>query len=112
VTDATSSMPQPLTVSIPHQLGREEAKRRLDSGISRLRTEFVALVTTLDCDWHEDTMSFRVNILWQAITGRVTVLDDAVHIEIDLPWLMRLIADTVRKQARERTLLMLEKPAG
>ena len=39
------------------------------------------------------------------------MLDDAVDIEIDLPWMLRVLAGTARKQARERTLLMLEKPA-
>ena len=32
-------MTQPLIVSIPHKLGRQEAKRRLDSGISRICPE-------------------------------------------------------------------------
>ena len=108
---ANSSMSQPLMVSIPHRLGREEAKRRLDSGISRLRTELGGLLTALDYHWEGDTMSFRAGGFWQAVTGRVMVLDDAVQIEIDLPWLLRLLADTVTKQARKRTLLMLEKPA-
>ena len=45
----------------------------------------------------------------QTITGRVEVMDDAVRIEIDLPWLLRLLANMIGKQARERATLMLEK---
>ena len=98
-------------VSIPHRLGREEAKGRLDYGVSRVRAELGALVTALDYRWQADTLNFRVEAFWQMVTGRIAVLDDAVDIEIDLPWMLRLLAGTARRQARERTLLMLEKPA-
>ena len=50
-------MSQPLIVSIPHSLGRQEAKRRLDSGISRLRPELAGLVSSLDYSWEGDRKS-------------------------------------------------------
>jgi hypothetical protein len=105
-------MSQPLTVSIPHKLGRQEAKRRLDSGIGRMRPELSALVSSLDYNWDGDDLNFRAVAMWQTITGRIEVLEDAVRIEIDLPWMMRLLADTVMKQVRGRGLAMLEKPPG
>jgi hypothetical protein len=103
-------MSQPLIVSIPHSLGRQEAKRRLDSGISRLRPELAGLVSSLDYSWEADRLNFRASAMWQTITGVIEVLDDAVRIEIELPWVMRLLADTVTKQVRGRGLAMLEKP--
>jgi len=105
-------MSQPLIVSIPHSLGRQEAKRRLDSGISRLRPELAGLVSSLDYSWEADRLNFRASAMWQTITGAIEVLDDAVRIEIELPWVMRLLADTVTKQVRGRGLAMLEKPPG
>ena len=33
-------MSQPLVVSIPHRLGREEAVRRLKSGLGTVRTDY------------------------------------------------------------------------
>ena len=101
---------QPLIVSIPHRLGRQEAKRRLDSGISRLRPELAGLVNTLDYSWDQDRLNFSTSAMWQTITGVIEVLDDAVRIEIHLPWIMNLIAETVAKQVRGRGIAMLEKP--
>jgi hypothetical protein len=103
-------MSQPLIVSIPHRLGRQEAKRRLHSGIGRIGPELSGLVSTLDYSWEDDTLNFRAVAMWQAISGRIEVLDDAVRIEIDLPWMMRLLGDTIVKQVRGRGLAMLEKP--
>jgi hypothetical protein len=105
-------MSQPLIVSIPHRLGRQEAKRRLDSGIGRLRPELGALVSGLDYSWDGDTLNFRASAVWQAITGRLDVLDDAVRIEIELPWMMQLLGDTIAKQVRGRGIALLEKPPG
>jgi hypothetical protein len=105
-------MSQPLVVSIPHRLGREEAKRRLDSGLGRIRPELAGLVSTLDYNWDGDNLTFRAVAMWQTIAGRIEVLEDAVRIEIDLPWMMRLLGDTILKQVRGRGIAMLEKPSG
>jgi hypothetical protein len=105
-------MSQPLIVSIPHRLGREEARRRIESGISRIRPELANLVSTFDYSWNDDTLDFTAVAMWQTIIGRLAVLDDAVRIEIDLPWLMRMLGDTIAKQVRGRGIAMLEKPPG
>jgi hypothetical protein len=105
-------MTQPLIVSIPHSLGRQEAKRRLDSGIGRLRPELGAFVSGLDYSWAEDTLNFTAAAMWQTITGRIVVLEDALRIEIDLPWIMNLLGDTIAKQVRDRGVTLLEKPPG
>jgi len=103
-------MSQPLIVSIPHRLGRQEAKRRLDSGIGRLRPELGVLLSGLDYGWDGDTLKFNASAMWQTITGRIEVLDEAVRVEIDLPWIMSLLSDTIAKQVRGRGLALLEKP--
>ena len=105
-------MTQPLIVSIPHRLGQQEAKRRLDSGIGRLRPELGAFVSGLDYHWEGDTLNFNASAMWQTITGRIAVLEEALRIEIDLPWLMNLLGDTIAKQVRERGVALLEKPPG
>jgi putative polyhydroxyalkanoate system protein len=103
-------MSQRLIVSIPHRLGRQEAKRRLDSGIGRLRPELGVLLSGLDYGWDGDTLNFNASAMWQAITGRIEVLDEAVRVEIDLPWIISLLSDTITKQVRGRGLALLEKP--
>jgi hypothetical protein len=105
-------MSQPLLVSIPHRLGRLEARRRLDSGIGRLRSELGALLSGLDYHWEGDTLNFVASAMWQRITGRIEILDDVVRVEIDLPWIMQLLRDTVAKQVRGRGVALLERPPG
>lgn len=103
-------MTDPLVISIPHRLGRAEARRRLEGGISRLRPELARHVNALDLDWQGDRLSFRARTLAQTITGRLEVLDDTVRLEIDLPWLLRLLGHTITRQIRGRGRELLEKP--
>lgn len=103
-------MTEPLVISLPHRLGRLEAKRRLEGGISRLRPELARYVNALDLDWQGDRLNFRARALTQTITGRLDVLDDRVRLEIDLPWLLRLLGRTITRQVRGRGRELLEKP--
>jgi hypothetical protein len=103
-------MTEPLLISIPHRLGRAEAKRRLDGGIARLRPELARYVGALDLDWEGDRLNFRARALAQTITGRLDVLDDSIRLEIDLPWFLRLLAHTITRQIRGRGRELLEKP--
>lgn len=107
-------MTEPLLISIPHRLGRAEAKRRLESGIARLRPELARYVNVnmLDLDWQGDRLNFRARALAQTITGRLDVREDSVRLEIDLPWLLRLLAPAITRQIRGRGCELLEKPPG
>jgi putative polyhydroxyalkanoate system protein len=105
-------MSQPLVVSIPHRLGRQEARRRLESGIVRLRPELGIFLSGLNYHWEQDTLNFTASAMWQRITGRIEVLDDTVRVEIDLPWMMRVLRDTITRRVRSRGIALLEKPPG
>ena len=50
--------------------------------------------------------------MWQRITGRIEVLDDIVRVEIDLPWIMQLLRDTIAKRVRGRGVALLERSPG
>ena len=64
----------------------------------------------LDYHWENDTLHFIASAMWQRITGRIEVLDDTVRIEIDLPWVMQLLADTVARRVRSRGIALLHGP--
>ena len=103
-------MSRPLIVSIPHKFGRQESRRRLNAGIARLRPELGVFLSRLDYHWEDDTLKFIASALWQQITGRIEVLDDAVRVEIDLPWAMQLLRDTIARRVHGRGVTLLHKP--
>jgi hypothetical protein len=102
-------MSQPLIVSIPHRLGREEAKRRLQAGLGNAQSSFGQLFAVDEATWSGDTVNFRVRSLGQAAHGRIDVLDDNVRVEVTLPWLLAKMAERLVPAIRKEGTLLLEK---
>ena len=101
-------MPQPLIVSIPHRLGREESTRRLKGGLSRA----AASVPVLQVDeerWEGERMFFRVRALGQAASGQIDVAEDHVRLEVMLPRLLQKFAEAAQTVIRDRGRLLLTK---
>jgi len=101
-------MPQPLIVSIPHRLGRDEATRRLKGGLSRA----AASVPVLQVDeerWEGERMFFRVRALGHPASGQIDVAEDHVRLEVMLPWLLQKFAEAAQTVIRDRGRLLLTK---
>jgi Putative polyhydroxyalkanoic acid system protein (PHA_gran_rgn) len=101
-------MSAPLVVSIPHRLGREEARRRLQAGLTRAAAS-VPILKVDEERWDGDHMNFRVRALGQAAAGHVDVEDDHVRVEVTLPWLMQRFADLAQTAIKNRGRLLLTK---
>lgn len=101
-------MSAPLVVSIPHRLGREEATRRLNDGLSRAAAS-VPILKVDEERWDGDQMFFRVRALGQAASGHVNVGEDNVRVEVTLPWLLQRFAEMAQVAIRDRGTLLLTK---
>jgi uncharacterized protein YpmS len=102
-------MPQPLTVEVPHQFTKEEAKSRIQDGMSQVRAQLSAFVTSIEDRWTEDQMDFRLIAVGQTVTGRIEVFDNSVRIEVHLPWILSVLGERIRGRIRQQATLMLEK---
>jgi hypothetical protein len=101
-------MSAPLVISIPHRLGREEARRRLRHGLTRAATSVPVLKVDKE-KWDGDRMVFRVRALGQAAAGHVDVEDDHVRVEVTLPWLLQRFAEVAQAAIENRGRLLLTK---
>ena len=102
-------MSEPLVVSIPHHLGREEALRRLKTGLTRARTEFGHVMTVEEEVWNGDTVTFRVRALGQSSGGTIEVQDRHLRLEVTLPWLLAKLTGRLAPAIRQHGALLLEK---
>ena len=102
-------MTKPLVVTIPHRLGRDEALRRLKSGLRGAQEKFGQFFTLQEETWIENHLQFRVTALAQTASGTIDVLDDHVRLEVVLPWLLAKVAETIQPLIRKEGTLMLEK---
>ena len=104
-------MSAPLVVSIPHRLGREEAVRRLKTGLGRAAAS-IPVMQVEEERWNGDSMNFRIRALGQIASGQVDVANDHVKVEVVLPWLLQRFAEMAQATIRKRGQLLLTKDGG
>lgn len=102
-------MSKPVVVNIPHELGRAEARRRIDEGVGRLTSQ-IGAVGEIQQDWTGDTLAFSLQAIGQTVTGKIDVLDREVRLEVNLPGIFAMIAGKVKGRLREQGQILLEGP--
>jgi hypothetical protein len=99
----------PITITIPHQLGRAEARRRIQSGFSNMLHQLPGSAGTGTEHWEGDRLTFSVSAMGQPISGSMDVLDAAVTLQVVLPGVLGLIAGGLRDRLQKAAQLLLEK---
>lgn len=102
-------MAHPLKVEIPHQLGRAEARRRIENGFQNLVHQLPGGTGTCTQRWEGDRLMFSVTAMGQTAPGSVDVRDTVVAIEIELPGLLGQIAGAFKGKLQKAGQLLLTK---
>jgi len=102
-------MSKPLVISIPHRLGKNEAIRRLKSGLGSVRTNFGHVFSVQEESWTGDQLRFRVGALGQFVSGTIDVAEDYVQLEMMLPWLLAQFAEKLSPAIQRQGVLLLDK---
>lgn len=102
-------MSEPLVVTIPHRLGKDEALLRIKDGLGRAKGEFAWLLALEQEIWEGDRLTFIAKALGQRASGTIDVYDAGVRLEVTLPWLLARFAHAVQRVVGHKGTLMLEK---
>ena len=102
-------MSDTVTVIIGHRLGKAEAVRRIKEGFARTSGQLGSMIAMEQTTWEGDTLFFRMRALGQAAAGSIEVLEDALHVEVSLPWLLAKAAKRLVPMLRKQATLLLEK---
>lgn len=102
-------MSQPFVVSIPHRLGKDEAIRRLKTGLVTAQAKLHQVLTVQEEVWSGDRLAFRIAALGHTASGTIDVFEDHARLEVVLPWLLDVIARRVQKVIERQGTAMLEK---
>ena len=94
-------MTSPVFISIPHQLGRAEARRRIEVGFGKVIRLLPGGNGTPSERWDGDRLVFSVAAAGQTVSGVIHVLDAEVKMEIELPGILRVIAGGLRQRLQK-----------
>ena len=102
-------MSDKVTVIVDHRLGKLEASRRLKEGLARANGHLGGMIAVEQETWQGDTLRFRMRALGQTASASIEVLEEALRIEVSLPWLLAKAAKRLLPILRKETTRLLEK---
>jgi hypothetical protein len=101
-------MSKPVTITIPHQLGAAEARRRIEEGFGQLIGQAGGMIKDVKQAWTGDSLTFSAQAMGQPISGVLLVMDQAVRMDIVLPGLLGVIAGKITGQVQKQGQLLLK----
>ena len=100
-----------MRVALPHELGREELRRRLNERSHEIADYLPGNMAQVATDWiEEDVMALHITAMGQNITGHITAEDAQVVFEIKLPGMLSFVEPMIEKAIRKDGAKMLEPP--
>ncbi len=103
-------MPRPVTITLSHDLGLEEARRRVRDGFDKLKGQMTGgMMFAFSESWEsDDRLAFTARGLGQTITGQIDIFPQHVRIEAMLPGLLATLAETISGRVEKQGRLLLE----
>jgi putative polyhydroxyalkanoate system protein len=102
-------MTKAITINIPHELGRAEARKRIDEGFERFSHQMGGVAGAVTRSWDGDRLAYSLTAMGQTISGTIEVLEKTVKLEVLLPNLLGMIAGKLKGRLQKEGQLLLEK---
>ncbi|TNE54660.1 MAG: hypothetical protein EP341_05700 [Sphingomonadales bacterium] len=100
-----------MRVALPHQLGREEVRRRLQERSHEIADYLPGGMAEVESDWiDEDRLALHITAMGQAVTGHIDVYDEQVVVEVKLSGALAFFESAIESAIRKDATKMLEAP--
>lgn len=106
------AMSRPVSINVPHSLGKEGARRQIAFGFTNLSKQLTGGVLgmiSMQERWEGDRLHFEGGALGQRITGRIDILADSIAIQVDLPDFLVGMADQLIGNLKTQAQKLLAK---
>jgi putative polyhydroxyalkanoate system protein len=104
--DKEQQMPK-MSMQIPHTLGQDEARQRIEGMISTLKDQYGDKISDLHEEWTGDTGKFSAKAMGFNLKGTLKVTDNELMVDGDLPWAAKPFQGTIEATIRERAERLL-----
>ncbi|RYE69979.1 MAG: hypothetical protein EOP17_01995 [Rhizobiaceae bacterium] len=88
-------MTDPITIDIPHKLGLEGARAKLESGVGQI-AGVIPGGSMKSHHWEGNTLHFELEALGQRVAAELEVLDTRIHAIVALPPMVALFASKIK----------------
>jgi hypothetical protein len=101
----------PLTVDLPHTLGAEEARRRIERNVGRL-TDHIPGGAQVSSRWSGDRLDLDVGAMGQQIATQIEIQEALVRLTVQLPPALAFFRGMIEPLIRSQGAAMLEDKSG
>jgi len=100
-----------MDISIPHSLGREEAKRRVEQGLPKLEQHLPG-GGALRAEWPSDfALNLTISAMGQTIPVQLAIMDTTVDGSVTVPTFLKMMSGQIAEFVKTSATKMLEKPS-
>lgn len=100
-------MSQPIDVDLPHNLGKDEARRRIANNIHKLE-QHIPGGANVQSAWTGDQLNLNIAAMGEAVTATIDVLDTKVHLKVLLPGMLGMFGGLVAAALQKKGNVLLE----
>ena len=104
-------MTQPIEVDLPHNLGKDEARRRIANNVHKLQ-EHIPGGAQVQSGWTGDQMNLDVAAMGQSVTATVDVQDTKVRLKVLLPPMLGMFSGMIQAALQKKGDVLLEDHRG
>jgi len=100
-------MSQPIEVDLPHNLGKDEARRRIANNVHKL-SEHIPGGAQVQSGWTGDQLNLDVAAMGQSITAAIDVMETKVHLKVLLPPMLGMFSGMIQAALQRKGDVLLE----
>ena len=100
-------MPQPIEVDLPHNLGKDEARRRIANNDHRL-TDHIPGGAQVESGWTGDQLNLRVQAMGESVQSAIDVQETKVRVKVLLPGMLGMFSGLIQGALQKKGSVLLE----
>jgi putative polyhydroxyalkanoate system protein len=104
-------MTQPIEVDLPHNLGKDEARRRIANNVHKLETHIPG-GAQVQSGWTGDQLNLDVAAMGEAVNAKIDVQETKVHLTVLLPGMLGMFSGIVQAALQKKGSVLLEDHRG
>lgn len=104
---------QPVTIDVPHRLGRDGARARMQARVGELASHMPGGVAEVASSWPGPyEMALEIGAMGQRVSARLEVLDTLVRVHLTLPPMLAFFSGMIGAAVREGGAKLLDDRRG
>ncbi len=100
-------MSKPIDIDLPHQLGKDEARRRIAGNIGSLERHIPG-GANVQSSWNGDVLSLSVQAMGEQVHGQIDVQEALVNVKLALPGMLGMFSGVVAGMLKSQGGHLLE----